>query len=53
MLIYSKDKKTIFYEADLTEEVKDLMKGRLKAYFNAKLENKNVILLDEVSTQSW
>lgn len=53
MLIYSKDKKTIFFDADLTEEVKQKMNGRMKAYFDSELENKTVRLLNEVPAQNW
>lgn len=53
MLIYSKDKKTIFYEADLTEDVKQKMHGRFKAYFDSELKDKKVKLLNEVPPQNW
>ena len=52
MLIYDKTRKHQ-YQNDLTEEVKQLLGDRLKAYFNAELKNKNFILGEEVPIQNW
>ena len=52
MLVYSKSK--IFtYQADLTKEVKALLKDRPKAYFKAKIINHVINLLDEVEQQDF
>ncbi|MGQ3685298.1 MAG: hypothetical protein ACUBOA_09905 [Candidatus Loosdrechtia sp.] len=53
MLVYNEDR-SINYEADLTEEVKKVLLGRPKAYFEFTLtENKEIRLGKEVAPQNW
>jgi hypothetical protein len=52
MLVY--DKKRIYsFQDELTSEVKNLLKGRDKAYFEAKIMESRIVILDEVEAQDW
>ncbi|MCZ7622388.1 hypothetical protein KsCSTR_20120 [Candidatus Kuenenia stuttgartiensis] len=53
MLVYNEDK-SIHYEADLTAEVRNLLAGRPKAYFEFALNECSEIRLGkEVAPQNW
>lgn len=49
MLAYNKDR-SISFEDTLSKEVKELLNGRPKAYFNAAIVNTKIELYDEVTT---
>jgi hypothetical protein len=53
MLIYNEDK-SIYYESHLTEEIKKVLAGRQKAYFEFTLtENNEIRLGKEATPQNW
>lgn len=52
MLIYNETRK-VFYESELSDEVKKLLNKRPKAYFEARIVNKRLQILREVQTQIW
>lgn len=52
MLIYDKSK-DVFYENEITKDIKKLLGKRQKAYFNAKIVNTKIQIYDEVKTQKW
>ncbi len=52
MLLYSEDR-SVEYEGDVTAEIQKIMKGRLKAYFNAELRNTEIVLQDETINPGW
>lgn len=53
MLVYNEDK-SIYYEMELTKEVKRVLAGRPKAYFEFTLTGNNEIRLGkEVVPQNW
>ncbi len=53
MLIYNEDR-SVRYEADTTEEIRQLMNDRLKAYFEYELDDQNKIIIGkEVNEQNW
>lgn len=52
MLIYNKSK-SVFYQAPLIPEVKELLGDRPKAYFKAKLVDSLIELHEEIKPQKW
>ena len=53
ILVYNQSR-TIEYQGDITEEIKEMMKGRLKVFFKAKLSPENqIILIKEVKEKDW
>lgn len=52
VLVYDQTRKYSF-ESDVTEDVKELMKGRLKVYFAARMNGSQIEILDEVEEQDW
>lgn len=52
MLIYDKSKKVFFQEA-LSTEISTILGGRLKAYFDADVSGKQLVIHHEVDQQSW
>ena len=52
MLVYDKSRDYL-WEGDITPEVKKFLKGRDKAYFNAKVVNTKFEIHEEVKTQNW
>jgi len=54
MLIYNESRR-IFYEAPLTTEVAELLDGREKAYFEARVTpvTKKLEILKETESQNW
>ena len=51
-LIYNEDR-TIMYEAPLTKDIREIMKGEHKKYFNAHLVDTIINIDDEVEEQEW
>jgi hypothetical protein len=55
-LIYGDDRVELFH-GPTPENVKKLMKGRVKAYFNSmisiNMDQRNLVLLSEAPTQDW
>jgi hypothetical protein len=52
MLIYDKSRKYRF-EDDASEQVKELMNGRLKVFFAARMNGSKIELLEEIEDQEW
>ena len=52
VLVYDKTREYVF-ESDATEDVRQLMKGRLKVYFAARMNGSQIEILDEVDEQDW
>jgi len=51
-LIYNKDK-SVQYEMEVDDNIKSIMKGRLKPYFRAELVGTRISLGEEMPEQSW
>lgn len=52
VLVYDESRK-YRYEAEATKEIEKMMKGRLKAYFAARMNGTQIEILDEVQQQNW
>jgi hypothetical protein len=53
MLIYDKNRKYTF-QSDISDDVKSILNGRLKAYFNAGINDDNMLeIREEVESQEW
>jgi len=52
VLVYDKTREYTF-ESEATEDVKQMMKGRLKVYFAARMNGSQIEILDEVDEQEW
>ena len=52
MLMYN-EQRNFEYQANLTDEVKNRLQGRPKAYFNSQQIDGKIVLLEEVAAQSW
>jgi hypothetical protein len=51
-LIYSKSGR-VNYQGDLPEDLEVVLRGRLKAYFKAKVVDTRIQILEEVKEQRW
>ena len=52
VLIYNKDR-SVLWEGDATKELMVMMKGTLKAFFEAKIKNRKIILGRKIPQQEW
>jgi hypothetical protein len=52
VLIYERTKK-VYYQDDASKAMIKKMKGRLKAYFAARMNGTRIEIFDEVSGQGW
>lgn len=52
VLIYDKER-DIMWEGEASEGIINAMKGRDKAFFNAEIINKKIILQSEAKWQNW
>lgn len=52
VLVYNEDR-SVEYESPATEEIIDMMDGEEKAFFNAKVENQEIVIGDLAPWQDW
>lgn len=52
VLVYDEKRKHTF-ESEATDAVREMMKGRLKVYFAARMNGTQIEILGEVEDQDW
>ena len=52
VLVYDETRKHTF-ESEATDAVREMMKGRLKVYFAARMNGTQIEILGEVEDQDW
>lgn len=52
MLMYNEDRSFMF-QSDLSKDIRNLLNGRNKAYFEAEMAGTELNMLDEVEAQGW
>lgn len=52
MLVYNEDR-SFYLETETPEDVANLMDGRLKAFFYAKVEGSEIVIEKEAPHQEW
>lgn len=52
VLVYT-EHRAVMAELPCTDDVETLMAGRSKAYFNARVDNSTLVLMDEVESPRW
>lgn len=52
VLVYTEHRK-VYAELPCTDDVEELLAGRPKAFFEARIEGSQIRLLDEVNNPGW